>query len=47
MHYFAGIVSFAAAIAVFYGMTDVLPKSEYAEAVARIDAAREEKGKGK
>ena len=43
MHYFAGIVSFAAAVAVFYGMTDVFPTASYKEEETRIDAARKEK----
>ena len=45
MHYFAGIVSFAAAVAVFYGMTDIWPSASYKEAEARVDAARAEKSK--
>ena len=47
MHYFAGIVSFAAAVAVFYGMTDVFPKASYKEEETRIDAARQEKDRTK
>jgi hypothetical protein len=45
MHYFAGIVSFAAAVAVFYGMTDVWPAASYKEEEVRVDAARQEKSK--